>query len=355
MLPRLNFYKVFGSLPPSVRTRVRRAYAVQRVVLNDPAMVGEQETLENLQPAITREMAQLTDEITRLQDPPASPKLHSAKRERRLIRARRKLHLLETDEAELLDAAPAELPSIMDRLLKGHPDLASSPGVTDAEARVLILAKPTELTSEASVARDASKRRELQYARWKERVSHSHEWISFREIAEWCAEFSGIDDWDKEFMNLIAESYWHLGASLAVGDFGIGRHSRVIYPPGAFLDRPPFIRLTPERFAAPPNPEGRSWFDMLELCWLPRDLARGWLEGRLKPLPPWLAAPAIEPAQPQAEPDAKTVPAKGALTHTPGRPNATNTCIELFNARRAANLPMMRLDRGSEGDRCSMA
>ena len=93
------------------------------------------EKMWELQQAITRKLAQLDDEITLLETAPPTLAFDSDTRESKLVRTRLKRKTLNDDEAQYLAAASHELPSVVDRLMKAHPDLVtpSEPAVQSSE------------------------------------------------------------------------------------------------------------------------------------------------------------------------------------------------------------------------------
>lgn len=123
--------------------------------------------------------------------------------------------------------------------------------------------------------------------RWLEafaaRQERRRQWVSFAEIADWCARESGSI---LPAEPLRASAYGALGAALRQGVFERGGS------PLALLLCP---GLAPERV-------GRRWMigiaalgdeayiaeNYLALCWLPLDLARAWLQRqRIAPPPAW--------------------------------------------------------------------
>ena len=63
----------------------------------------------------------------------------------------------------------------------------------------------------------------------------------------------------------------------------------MVYPEGLCLPGiPPWIRMTRERYQAAPDP--KPSVDVLECCWIPRNLCRRWFEARRIHLPPWLSS-----------------------------------------------------------------
>ncbi len=98
---------------------------------NDPANDALRENMWNLQWAIPPKLAQLADEITLLETAPPTLVFDSGTRETKLVQTGLKLRTLKEDEAEFLSAGHAELHSVVDRLIKAHPYLVSSPAPTE--------------------------------------------------------------------------------------------------------------------------------------------------------------------------------------------------------------------------------
>ena len=125
---------------------------------------------------------------------------------------------------------------------------------------------------------------ECRIGRWQERQWQTGEWINFARIADWCARESRSIRVDNL---LAAEAYLKLEEALARGEFEEGGRSRVRYPEGLYPPATPRTsRLTREMYEACADPKPRV--DVLECCWIPRDLCRRWFNAlRLDP-PPWL-------------------------------------------------------------------
>jgi hypothetical protein len=181
---------------------------------------------------------------------------------------------------------------------------------------------------------------ERRIKRWKERMRLSGEWISIAAIADWCSRENGsIRAGDR----LKEETYQQIGESLALGEFEEGGRSRMVYPEGLCLqEHRPWIRMTRENGLWP---EGLARVDALELCWIPRELARRWLVNKRAPLPPSLfsedvaqdngaVAPA-KPLSPRAMVAAKklvSLPQKRRGPHPTERNRATAMMVEDIRA-----------------------
>lgn len=123
--------------------------------------------------------------------------------------------------------------------------------------------------------------------RWQERMQQSRDWVCFIDLADWCARESGSINPDERKRTI---AYQQLGESLKLGEFGTGKHTQVAYPDGLILKRHNrYIRMTTQTYDKTPEGSGRR--DVLERCWVPRDLARKWLEAKRLPVPPWLSFP----------------------------------------------------------------
>lgn len=122
------------------------------------------------------------------------------------------------------------------------------------------------------------------------RLRLTREWISLADIADWCSrEREGI----RANEQLRAEAYTQLGESLAAGEFGSGRGSRVLllHPESTWA------KLTQDRYECVPFKEhGDSAY--LRWCWIPSDLAEAWFNSKNIPRPPHLfPLPPVEPLQ----------------------------------------------------------
>jgi hypothetical protein len=142
--------------------------------------------------------------------------------------------------------------------------------------------------------------------RWQERMRQSREWVCFADLADWCARESGtINPDERKKVN----AYRQLGESLKLGKFGTGKHTRVPFPDGLILKGTKrWIRMTTQTYEQI-SEEGRGWEAVLEGCWIPRDLARQWLEAKRLALPPWLSSPESEAIQ--------NAPRCGKINETP--------------------------------------
>ena len=122
-------------------------------------------------------------------------------------------------------------------------------------------------------------RRLQQILRFRECQRLRRRWLSFEEIADWCAREPGSV---RRTEGLRAQAYADLRDAMLAGEFGHGAGSRVLYfhpDPGAIEER---LRLAPAGL--------RTWLDfygaddplittqILSRCWLPHDLCRQWFE-----------------------------------------------------------------------------
>jgi len=141
--------------------------------------------------------------------------------------------------------------------------------------------RPNELVTDPDwVVKKAERRirRVRQFSRFHD-CQRRRRWLSFEEIADWCARISGTVRRDEA---LRAQAYADLGDAMLAAEFGDGARSRVLYfhpDPGPSEER---LRLAPEGL--------RTWLDfygtdnpiitteILSRCWLPRDLCRSWFE-----------------------------------------------------------------------------
>jgi hypothetical protein len=120
-------------------------------------------------------------------------------------------------------------------------------------------------------------RRVSQLRRFRDCQGRRRRWLSFEEIADWCAREPGTVRRDE---TLRAQAYADLRDAMLAGEFGHGVQSRVLYlqpDPGPAEKR---LRLAPEGL--------RTWLDfygadnpvivteILSRCWLPQDLCRRW-------------------------------------------------------------------------------
>jgi hypothetical protein len=118
-----------------------------------------------------------------------------------------------------------------------------------------------------------------QLYRFRQRQRRRRQWLSFDEIADWCARIPRSLRRDEAVR---AQAYADLQEAMLAGEFGHGADSRVRYfqlDPGPIKAR---RQLEPERL--------RIWLDfygandsviiteIFSRCWLPRDLARRWFE-----------------------------------------------------------------------------
>jgi hypothetical protein len=116
-----------------------------------------------------------------------------------------------------------------------------------------------------------------------DRLRLSRDRICLEDIAEWCAREKGSIVPDER---LRSEAYRQLGMSLAAGEFGRGRQSRVLF----MHPRSNWAKMTPERFDMIPfGEEGHNSY--LRCCWIPAEMAQAWFERRNLSLPGHLFPP----------------------------------------------------------------
>jgi hypothetical protein len=123
------------------------------------------------------------------------------------------------------------------------------------------------LTPNANSPKDWRINREVRFT-WRQQ--RQREWISFREIAEWCAERSG------QFNEVeLTRAYDMLQRDLLNGDFEERGRSKVLY----LHFRTTMAKMTPQRLLGAidtfSSVDIRSQY--LDHCWLPRRIFRRWL------------------------------------------------------------------------------
>jgi hypothetical protein len=189
--------------------------------------------------------------------------------------------------------------------------------------RVAITALPEWLIEKIDEAHTEPLKRMASLKRFQtrliENLRRSGEWISFAEIAEWCARERGSIEVDEKLREV---AYEQLGNSVSAGEFGSGRRSRVLF----LHPRSTYAKMTQERWESMPSPgvAGRQVY--LPYCWIPAPLAATWFDARNIRRPPRLAAVATASTHitPSPTPDAHIrtpeEPAAQAMQARTGRP-----------------------------------
>jgi hypothetical protein len=132
---------------------------------------------------------------------------------------------------------------------------------------------------------------ELRIEEWKIRQDHRRDHVNLAEIADWCARRRGDIERDP---NRRMQACSDLQQSIQRGEFSKGGRLKVVYlGPLPDLPHPEKLRLDAGQF--------RKWLrsgailsQVLELCWVPRDLCVRWFEARGMEAPPWLAGTALQ-------------------------------------------------------------
>lgn len=131
------------------------------------------------------------------------------------------------------------------------------------------------------IVEKVGRRRQLlgQLRRFRECQRRRRQWLSFEEIADWCARVPGTVRRDEA---LLGQAYTDLRDAMLAGEFGHGARSLVIYfhPDQERVNKR--LRFSPEDL--------QTWLDcygvdnplitgeILSRCWLPRGLCRNWFE-----------------------------------------------------------------------------
>jgi hypothetical protein len=132
-------------------------------------------------------------------------------------------------------------------------------------------------------------RHEYRIAEWVARQELSREWVSFADIADWCARKPGgvKRDGDRR-----AQAFRDLGQSVITGEFSRAGRWYVVRPPDGPtpLSEPLRLRVTLAWLRRWPAFHGGMTIPDQELArwWVPRDLSTAWFERRQIALPPWL-------------------------------------------------------------------
>jgi hypothetical protein len=138
---------------------------------------------------------------------------------------------------------------------------------------------------------DHEQRRRNRIMRFAERQFIARRWIAFVNITDWCAQSTtaaGVDE-EKKAKDL---AYRRLADSILNGELEKGGRSKILYLDPTVMDDGALSQwwLTREQFevafevaAMPPAPSGP--FAVLNCCWVPRELARNWLESHGYPWP----------------------------------------------------------------------
>ena len=128
------------------------------------------------------------------------------------------------------------------------------------------------------------KRRREWIAKFAEQQRIAKRWIAFVDLVDWCAQSTTTASLDAQ-AKAREVAYQRLADSVQKGEFECGRRSKILYLDTLLTSegRSPRCRLTREQFeiasdaaATPPAPS--LPLTVLNCCWLPRDLARQWLE-----------------------------------------------------------------------------
>ena len=121
-------------------------------------------------------------------------------------------------------------------------------------------------------------------AKFAERQRATRRWLSIPEIVEWCSQSTTAASIEEE-EKARELAYRRISDSILKGDFEIGGKSKILYL-DSFVSgdgKSPRCRLTREQFkiawdAVAIPPASSLPFPVLNRCWLPRQLARSWME-----------------------------------------------------------------------------
>ena len=143
--------------------------------------------------------------------------------------------------------------------------------------------------------------------RFRKRQRTARRWIEFGEIATWCARSTtgSSREVEQQAANL---TFQRLANSVAQGEFEVDGRSKILYLTPRVLTllfqshpkalsalaqrtladfgRSPSSRLTRRMFQAAQTTDP---IPVLMQCWVPREMARCWLEAQGYPLPPYLS------------------------------------------------------------------
>jgi hypothetical protein len=315
----------FSELPAEPAERIRRQREEYRAWENDPANNDEVEFW--LEAPFRKSKLEAMKVLT--QNVAAPDAVALAVRHRMLFHIDEAIDALPNDEKEVRSAPPRERQATIERVRKRWKELDKRVACVGPEGLSLVPAGVVSQSTAAENVRDRngvgverargerksrradthkgernqsgprlkgrssddgrSQMLERRIERWMERMRRSREWISFADIADWCAREKGSIRADD---NLKAGAYRALGESVMSGEFEERGRSRVVYQAALLVPSHPVrIRMTRELYEACPEPKR----DNLAWCWVPRDLACRWLEGKRVALPPWLAGFAIVP------------------------------------------------------------
>lgn len=166
-------------------------------------------------------------------------------------------------------------------------ELSASATHEAAVSEALLVRTRTNKPGVAGDARGSHWRRKWRrqwVARFAKRQRHARRWIAFVDLVDWCAQSTTTASLDAE-AKAREVAYQRLTDSMRRGEFEHDGRSRILYLDTLVISGgwSPRCRLTREQFeialdgaATPPNPS--LPFTVLNCCWLPRELARQWLE-----------------------------------------------------------------------------
>ncbi len=121
-------------------------------------------------------------------------------------------------------------------------------------------------------------RRAKRIESWADKQRRSRDWISFAEVAEWCARERGSI---QVSTRLREDAYRELGEAIMRGEFEVNGLTRVTFRHRAVTR----LKMTRKDFEDLPTDIARTY---LQACWVPRAFAAQWFAARRIPLPPWV-------------------------------------------------------------------